>query len=201
MDLWRALWGVYRLHGISPGKSRHNLYRNFPRCIQDIQIAPDDSDIVYAGTYRDGIYKSEDGGRTWMPRNGVSEILSGKQVNVIAIDPKASNIIYAGTGRELEIYPGEQPGIYKSTNGGGTWIEKYSAMDSVTTLLVDTNNSLYIYAGEYLISGDLILKKSTDGGESWESKLVDPSADSGAAVVALAMTPISYNPPTIYSVC
>ena len=67
--------------------------------IRSIQIAPDDSDIVYAGTYRDGIYKSEDGGRTWMPRNGVSEILSGQQVNVIAIDPKASNIVYVGTVR------------------------------------------------------------------------------------------------------
>lgn len=168
--------------------------------IWSIQIAPDDSNIVYAGTYRDGIYKSEDGGRTWIPRNGVSKMLSGQQVNAIAIDPKASNTVYVGAGKVLGFYPGEQPGIYKSTNGGETWIEKYSAEDAVTTLLVDTNNSLYIYAGEYSISGDLILKKSTDGGESWVSKLVDPSAGSGD-VVALAMTPTGYNPPTIYAVC
>jgi photosystem II stability/assembly factor-like uncharacterized protein len=168
--------------------------------IRSIQIAPGNSDIVYAGTYRDGIYKSEDGGRTWIPRNGVSEILSGQQVNAIAIDPKASNIVYVGTGYELGFYPGEQPGIYKSTNGGETWIKKYSAEDAVTTLLVDTNNSLYIYAGEYLLGQDFILKKSTDGGEIWVSKTVDPSASSGD-VVALAMTPAGYNSPTIYAIC
>lgn len=168
--------------------------------VLSLHVAPDDPDVVYAGTYRDGLYKSEDGGRTWILRNGISDILSEQQINAIAIDPKTSNILYVGTGYELGIYPGEEPGIYKSTNGGETWIKKYSATDSVTTLLVDTNNSLFIYAGEYLISGDLYIKRSTDGGEIWISTAVDPSAGSGD-VVALAMTPAGHNPSTIYAIC
>ncbi|MEE9324610.1 MAG: hypothetical protein V3U90_03535, partial [Dehalococcoidia bacterium] len=168
--------------------------------VRVIQVAPHNPDIVYAGT-DDGIYKSEDGGSTWIHKR-----LPGARVNAIAIDPLEPNTLYAATGEPLKGYSSEIIGIFKSTDAGETWHEKLSRghwaperLDAVTTLLIDADNSSYIYAGVYdLRTG---FQKSTDGGETWVSRRVNPNSSPWAdSVDALAMTPAGFDPSVIYAI-
>ena len=76
----------------------------------------------------------------------------GGNIRVLAIDPSNSNIIYAGTNG----------GVFKSTNGGGTWNAVNSGLTntSVSTLAIDPSNSNIIYAGT---GGGGVFKSSIEG--------------------------------------
>ena len=64
----------------------------------------------------------------------------GGDVQVIAVDPKDSQIVYAGTGR----------GVFKSTNGGASWVAAINGLDkTIASLAIDPNNSQMLYAGTY----------------------------------------------------
>jgi photosystem II stability/assembly factor-like uncharacterized protein len=160
--------------------------------VRAVQVAPNNADIVYAGTdfggppvpTDDGIYKSEDGGTTWTPKG-----LTGARVNAIVIDPGTPNTIFAGTGKPESSYAGEIVGLFKSIDGGDSWQEILSeeGLDAVVALLIDADDSSYIYAGVYPWGSGPGLRISPDGGLNWASKQVGPS--SFDEVVALAMNP------------
>ncbi len=100
----------------------------------DIAIDPTNSDVVYLGTNTLGIVKSTDGGQSWLPANqGIS--YQGAQfpesrwgVVALAVRPDDPQVLYAGImqtyGVELEQGAGEHPGLYKSFDGGSTWVER-----------------------------------------------------------------------------
>ena len=80
-----------------------------------------------------GLYKSTDGGDTWIGPLGKNE-LSGKGIGAIVVKPGDPNTIYVGTTTALRgmssvccsgvtrpIPGAAQWGLYKSTDGGTTW--------------------------------------------------------------------------------
>jgi photosystem II stability/assembly factor-like uncharacterized protein len=90
-----------------------------------IQVAPSDPNIIYAGsgdvvaspstgTDGNGIYKSSDGGKTWVHTG-----LEGTtKIPKIIVDPKDPNIvIVAAMGGTT----GTQRGIFRTDDGGQTW--------------------------------------------------------------------------------
>ena len=94
--------------------------------IGSVEIDPTNPNVVWVGTgenknqnnviYGDGIYKSEDGGKSWKNMGiGNSEHIGG-----IAIDPKNSTTVYAAAYGSLR-NPGGDRGIFKTVNGGKTW--------------------------------------------------------------------------------
>jgi len=102
--------------------------------VYDIAIDPNNSEVIYLGTNTLGIMKSTDGGSSWEPaNNGIS--YQGFQfpdlrwgVVAIEINPSDPQIVYAGIFQtyavELDQGAGEHPGLYKTTDGGATWIER-----------------------------------------------------------------------------
>ncbi|GMR10836.1 MAG: exo-alpha-sialidase [Anaerolineae bacterium] len=161
-----------------------------PRGVQVVQVDPADPQIVYAGT-DDGLFKSQDGGSTWGTKR-----LSGARVQTIAIDPLNPDILFAGTGEVRSISDTEIVGIFKSTNAGDTWVEKYDAAaeDAVMTILIDADDSSYIYVGTFAKGSGYALGRSIDGGETW---LGMPLLQE--QIVALAMTPPGSSPAAIYA--
>ena len=97
--------------------------------------------------------------------NGAWGINSGR-ITAIAVDPTNNQIVYAGAA---------QGGIWKTTNGGGTWtpLTDTQASLAVGSIALDPQNHLTIYVGtgeennaidSYYGEGIL---KSTDGGNTW----------------------------------
>ena len=81
---------------------------------------PGKPNLFYIGVNNGGVWKSTDAGRTWIP------IFDGQptgSIGALAVAPSNPDIIYVGSGEGLrrpDLSTGD--GIYKSTDGGNTWI-------------------------------------------------------------------------------
>jgi len=112
-------------------------------------LALGEGELVYAGSFGAGIFRSEDGGKTWRTAN---EGLSDPFVYVMAVAPDQS--VFAGTLRG---------GIFRSRNQGKTWTSVNAGLERLEThVLVHHQGALYAGTG----SG---VYRSTNGGEKWVS--------------------------------
>jgi photosystem II stability/assembly factor-like uncharacterized protein len=161
--------------------------------VESLTIDPQHPKILYAGTYG-GIFKTQDGGENWErigegyrllmdPQNsshlyantggGVHESLDQGDTweqhksscpNLFdwAIDPKDGMTLY---GSENGNNPACTMGLYKSSDGGGTWNFLGLGGQDIGTFAVgeDEQGNVLIYA-ETQGQGGLI---SNDGGKSW----------------------------------
>ncbi|MEJ2567964.1 MAG: hypothetical protein P8Z50_03690, partial [candidate division WOR-3 bacterium] len=127
-----------------------------------IAIDPNNPQIVYAGTRDAGVFKTADGGTSWVPsRNN----LTFYPIRSLAINPDNSGIIYVGT---------DYDGVWKSLDSGATWFKSSNGLDEsmiVFYLIIDPDNPEIIYAelvGALVALGDIgNIYKSKDGGVSW----------------------------------
>lgn len=121
--------------------------------IRSIVIDPNNSSNWFVGSVGGGIWHSTDAGATWAP---VNDFMANLAVASMAMQPGASNIIYAGTGEGTRPIDGLQgAGIFKSTDGGATWTQLSStvnqnfyfvnrvAVNTAGTLLAATGNGLF----------------------------------------------------------
>ena len=65
--------------------------------------------IVYAGTFQGGIFKSTNGGDTW---HAVNKNLRLLDIHAVLVDPKDERTVYAGTLND---------GIWMSENAAESW--------------------------------------------------------------------------------
>src|SRR5690242_7411690 len=174
-----------------------------------IVLDPKNPLVVWVGTgennsqrsvsYGNGVYKSEDGGRSW--RN--VGIRTSEHIGRIAIDPKDSNIVYVAAQGPLW-GPGGDRGLFKTTDGGKTWknILNLSENTGVTDVVIDPNDPNTIYCASYqrrrhmwtLIDGgpESAIYKSTDAGATWNKLRVGlPTVELGR--IGLAVSPVDSN--------
>ena len=91
-----------------------------------VNIDPNNSNVVWVGTgennnqrsvaYGDGLYKSEDGGKSWKNMG----LKNSEHIGMIVIDPNNSDIVYVAAYGPLWSAGGDR-GIYKTIDGGKTW--------------------------------------------------------------------------------
>ncbi|MGD1997260.1 MAG: tetratricopeptide repeat protein, partial [Anaerolineae bacterium] len=120
-----------------------------------VVIDPSDPDVWYAGTKNAGIYKSINGGISWVPiHNGLGQA----QIDTLIMDPEDPNTLYAGTST----------GVYKTTDGGQSWQLANSGIDASGRghgdIVLSPHDSQHLF---YTTDGDGIYK-SEDGAESWD---------------------------------
>jgi hypothetical protein len=130
--------------------------------VNEISIAFDPSrpNVVYVGTQLAGLFKSTDGGATfvasnagitpWATQTGSSLI----DVRWIAVDPASPDTVYIGTNGA---------GVWKSVDGAQSWINIGLAGTLETCLLVVPGAISTVYA---CVSGQGI-QQSVDGGVTW----------------------------------
>lgn len=156
--------------------------------IGDVATAPSNPDIVWIGTgeenarnsvqWGDGVYKSTDGGATWV-HSGLRETF---QIGHVAIHPTNPDIVFvAALGRLWG--PNEERGVYRTTDGGANW-ERVHFLDERTGCIdvrIDPSNPQVVYAAMYERARGMFddndpsvrfssasgLWKSTDGGSTW----------------------------------
>jgi len=124
--------------------------------VMNLIIDPELPANVFAGTLADGVYKSPDGGRRWLPHNtGIQKGTISANVNQVIFDPRTSQTLFAAT----------TVGVFRSVDGGQTWSERMRGMTEinfVVTLAADPLHPNVIYAGT---SGGVY--RSIDATENW----------------------------------
>jgi len=152
--------------------------------IGDVTVSPSHPDIVWVGTgepnnrqsssWGDGVYKSEDGGRTWK-KMGLGET---HHIGRIAIHPTNPDVVYVAALGHLW-GPNKERGLFRTTDGGKTWVNTKFIDENTgyVDLAIDLQNPSTLYAAAYQrrrtafgFSGGgpgSALYKTTDGGETW----------------------------------
>ena len=179
-----------------------------------VSLAPSNPNIVWVGTgennnqrsvaYGDGVYKSEDGGKSWKNMG----LKNSEHIANILIHPTDPNIVYVAAYGPVWSEGGER-GVYKSTDGGNTWacVKAVSAYTGCNDLVMDPRDPEVLYAAfhqrmrtvfTYIGGGpESALFKSTDGGASWK-KLEGGLPGGELGRIGLAISPA--NPDVLYAV-
>ena len=122
-----------------------------------------DRQTYYMGTPGGGVWKTANGGTTWIPIFDAARVAS---IGDLAVAPSNPNIIYVATGEQTV-----GNGVWKSTDAGATWLTiGFSDSPIIPSLLVDPHDANLVYvavAGNYLPSNARGIFKSSDGGNTW----------------------------------
>ena len=158
----------------------------------------DQSYTYYFGATGGGIWKTEDGGNTWI--NVSDGFLKVGIVGALAIAESDPTVIYAGTGESCirgNTIPGE--GIYKSVDAGKTWkLVGLAGAQTISEIVVHPKNEDLVYvAGFGHVFGpnqERGVYRSKDGGKTWEKVLY---INDKTAAADLLMDP--FNPRVLYA--
>jgi photosystem II stability/assembly factor-like uncharacterized protein len=163
---------------------------------------PGGGSLTYGGS---GIYRSTDGGATWM-NVGLSD--SGA-IGRLAVDPTNSQHIFAAVAGHLYNHGGER-GVYESTDGGTTW-NQVLAGDTDTTgavdIAIDPSNPNRVFAAmwDHFREPDLRtyggigsgVYRSTDGGTNWQ-RLTNGLPASSPTIGRIGIGLAASNPQRLY---
>ncbi|HLM01697.1 MAG TPA: hypothetical protein VK400_11630, partial [Pyrinomonadaceae bacterium] len=139
--------------------------------INAIAVSPANPQLILIGAATGGIWRSTDGGTTFLP---VTDSQVDLSVGSIAFAPSDNSIVYAGMGDKASNYFGS--GVLKSTDGGQSWTRVSNATlpspGRVSQIEVDAANPNRVYVAQYanrqgngsFASG---FYYSTDGGVNW----------------------------------
>jgi len=136
-------------------------------CVVATPAAPE---RAFCGTFGDGLYRTTDGGDTWM------------RVGEDALEPKVMSATVSPHDPD-EVWVGTEPSrVYRSTDGGDTWTERSGLTDlpsadewyfpprpdthHVRWLEVDPHDPERLYVG--IEAGAFVL--SEDAGETWQER-------------------------------
>jgi photosystem II stability/assembly factor-like uncharacterized protein len=139
---------------------------------QSIVFDPINFDRAYCGTFGNGVWKTDDGGKTWS--NIGKDVISNPYIMSVAVSSLNSgnkfNKVYAGT---------DPSALYISNDGGDSW-ERMEALNELPSskswsfppkpwthhirwIEPDANNSDYVFVA--IEAGALV--QSHDGGKTW----------------------------------
>jgi photosystem II stability/assembly factor-like uncharacterized protein len=154
---------VFTVPNVVPGE---DLYQHG---LKSIEFAPPpNSNVVYAGACRgsvaldditdndkklsEGIFKSTDGGLSWVDASDLNT--TDKGLASIAIHPTNPNVVYAAA---------PYAGVYKTINGGISWSLMPGLPTDMRAVAIHPTNPDFVYAGA--LQGGVY--RTTNGGAAW----------------------------------
>ena len=172
---------------VDAGRTWEPTGNDLPPAIGAFALAPSAPQTIYVGTGQvaprydvasgHGVFKSTDGGKTWRSLG----LAATQNIGRIWVDPRNPDVVVVAALGHL-FGPNPQRGIYRSTDGGKTWVHVLAIDDAtgVVDLGADPANPNLLYAAAWQVhdypwmdyfeplsgpgSG---LYRSTDGGASW----------------------------------
>ena len=121
-----------------------------------VVLDPKDSNVLWVGTgesnsqrsvgYGDGVYRSDDGGKSWKNVG----LKKSEHIGRIVIDPRDSNVVFVAAEGPLW-GPGGDRGLYKTSDGGKNWKNVLHISDNtgVVDVAIDPVEPNVIYAASY----------------------------------------------------
>jgi photosystem II stability/assembly factor-like uncharacterized protein len=139
--------------------------------------SPADRATLYTTLYEGGVYKSTDGGQTWVPKSDGLGNPGNLHALRIRLHPMTGRLFCLITafrqGADFPV-PG---GIWKSTDGGETWKDLTAQLHLAwpCDLAVDPKdeNVIYLAAGTAPHRPQGGLYKTSDGGQTWKRIVTD----------------------------
>ena len=206
--VWRTQDGGRTWDNISDGY--------FGGSIGAVEVAQSDPNVLYVGggekTVRGnvssgyGVWKSVDAGKTWA-RAGLEK---SRHIPRLRVHPDNPDIVYAAVMGNI-YKPGGERGVYKSTDGGGSWRQVLFVNDQAgaVDLTLDPTNPRILYASTWrvqrtpysLSSGGegSALWKSTDSGETWKEISGNEGFPTGTlGIIGVTVSPV--NPQRVWAI-
>ncbi len=168
------------------GQMWHNVSDGYfaTGSIGAIRVADSDPDVVYVGTGSDGlrsnvitgrgVYRSDDAGASWQ----FVGLRNAGQIGAVLVHPRDPEIVYvAAIGHAFA--PSAERGVYRSTDGGGSWQRILFVSDSTGAVDLEfaPDDPRTLYASMWraerkpwtIISGasEGGVYRSIDGGDTW----------------------------------
>jgi len=185
--------------------------RYFGGTIGAIAVSESNPDVVYVGggeypirgnvSHGDGVYKTTDGGKTWI----YVGLVETRHISKIRVHPRNPDVVYVGAFGPV-FGPSPSRGVFKSVDGGRSWERILFRNDStgVIDLVMDPNDPNTLYAGLWqagrtpwqLISGGAGsgLFKTTNGGRTWTEITRNPGLPRGIiGNVGITVSPANSN--------
>ncbi len=170
-------------------------------CAHSILIDPTNPNRMWCGISAVGVFRSEDGGSTWTPKNeGVPVIIEDKEhkdigrcVHTIVLDPTDPNTVYRQ----------DHLGMFVSTDAGDSWKRTENGLPKRAfgfPLVIDPETkALFAFpleADEFRlpVEGKFTVYRSRTGGDSWEpltKGLPQENAYMGVLRTAMAVDTLS----------
>ncbi len=143
-------------------------------CLHAILVDPRNPDRIWCGISAVGVFRSDDGGRTWRTRNqGVKLVIEDKEhkdigccVHGLVADPDDADVIYRR----------EHTGMFRTRDGGDRWERIENGLASwygFPVAMDHRSKALYVIpleSDEYRtpVEAKLRVYRSRDSGDSWE---------------------------------
>ncbi len=176
-----------------------------------VAVSDSNPDIVYAGMGErdirgnvaegDGVYKSTDAGKTWKHIG----LASTRVISKIVVDPKNPEVVYVAALGHI-FGPNNDRGIFKSTDGGKTWVKILFESDKAgaVELAMDPTDSRTLYAATweawrtpyFMNSGGPGSKfwKTTDAGVTWTEITRNQGLPKGVdGKIGISVSPVKHD--------
>ena len=176
-------------------------------CLHSIVLDPRDSSRMYVGISAAGVYRSDDGGQSWQPRN--KNVLAdfgaktypefGQCVHKFTLHPDNPDVLYQQN----------HCGIYRSDNRGDDWID--IGEDKLPSrfgfpIVVHPHDPKTIYvmleeSDQFRMSvgNQAAVWRSRDGGESWQRITTGLPDKAHVVVLREAMVADNLEPAGLYA--
>lgn len=146
--------------------------------VSDIAYDPKDPYTFYIGLATGGVMKTSDDGLTFQ---GLFDQEAVASIGAVAVAPSEPKVVWVGTGEANDRNSsGWGNGVYRSEDGGATWIHAGLADSRAIARVVvhpsDPKTAWVAAAGHLWVPGaGRGIFKTTDGGATWKAILTGPA--------------------------
>jgi len=153
-------------------------------CIEGKNV--NDQLTLYVGTAGGGIWKTQNGGISFLP---VFDKYC-QSIGALAVESNNDKVVYAGTGESnMRNTVSIGDGIYKTTDGGSNWQKiGLDSTEHISKILIDPNDSKTVFVAApgplWSSSSHRGLYKTSDAGKTWK-KILFVNNETGCADIAI----------------